>query len=324
MSVHARVPQAPPPGLRRTPVLQPLRAAVPSGAVEVGHVYLIHPGALPSSAYTSGLVQEFEPSVGVSVLDLASLPDYWGALDGHRPARLEDLVEQLWSELRTHQEAQPCRFTLVGWSFGGVIGFELSRRARSLSGFRGLVLLDSVAPIRKYKQRDDALDRKMLMRWFVMYLSARRGKVIPERLPFGPRADDELLAHVLKHAVASGALAEDTPIEGMHKLHQAFLAGLLRNNQLSGAYRPAPLDIPAVLIKARRSLVPLGRHMGWKELLRPAPLRVSCPGDHYTLLTNRTASRTVAEAARDMWREPKKAAPAEALGGTLREANRLP
>jgi len=260
-------------------------------------VYIIHPGALPPTVYDTVFARIMPPEIGISVLDLSMVPEYWGALAGaSSDGSIETLAASLWREVQNRQGILPTRFVIMGWSFGGIIGFEVARQAKDWPGFCGLMLLDSIAPIPKYQKEADALDRKMLMRWFVMYLSARKGKAIDVSLPSGRCTEDQMLELVLARAIEAGALMPETPVEGIRKLHQAFLDGLLRNNKFAIAYRAEPLDVNAVLVKATTSLIPMDRHLGWKSLLGRGSRRIVCAGDHYSMLTDPKANQSLVDA----------------------------
>ncbi|MGW3044181.1 thioesterase domain-containing protein [Kitasatospora sp. NPDC001159] len=249
-------------------------------------MYAVHPGALPSSVW-GGIAQALPGDCGAVVLDLAGVPEYFeAALSGGRTElTVASLVDRLVAEYRADRVRQPAGgpVTFVGWSFGGVLAQAMTERlARSERPDR-LVLLDSIAPTDAYQQPDDALDPPLLLRWFAMYLGAKRGRTVS----FGPGGSVGLdtetgLVRLLDAAIDCGALAEGTPLPGLRKLYDTYVDGLLRNNRLTSTHRPAPSSVPLVLVKAADSLIPEDETLGWAELA-PHGLAVhTTPCDHYT------------------------------------------
>ncbi len=258
---------------------RPFRAAAPGRRT----VYVVHPGALTAQVY-QGLADALPEGDGLTVLDLGAVPEYaQAALTGGRAATT---VEALADRLLTALGPAPGPYTLVGWSFGGVLALAMTRTTPAARRPERLVLLDSIAPTEEYQQPDDALEPDLLLSWFAMYLGAKRGRPIdlaPGRLA-GRDVDDGLTV-VLDAAVAAGALLPDTPLPGLRKLYETYVDGLLRNNRLTAPHRPGPAPLPVVLVKAARSLIPDDPTLGWRPLA-PHGLTVhTCPGDHYTMLS---------------------------------------
>lgn len=245
-------------------------------------VYVVHPGALAPQVYR-GLADALPEGDGLTVLDLGAVPDYAdAALTGGRAATtVEALAERLLTDL--HPASAP--YVLAGWSFGGVLASAMLHAPAAGRRPERLVLLDSIAPTEEYQQPDDALEPALLLGWFAMYLGAKRERPVP----LAPGAldgcgVDDGLPVVLDAATASGALLPDTTLPGLRKLYDTYVDGLLRNNRLVAAHRPAPVPLPVTLVKAERSLIPGDDTLGWLPLT-PHGLTVHpCPGDHYTML----------------------------------------
>ncbi|MEV4611689.1 alpha/beta fold hydrolase [Kitasatospora sp. NPDC049258] len=261
-------------------------------------VYLVHPGALAAGVHAT-LAEALPDGTGLTVLDLSALPDYWeAALTGGRAeTTVEALAARLLEEFDSAYDGGP--YALAGWSFGGVVAQAMVQQQPPADRPDRLVLLDSIAPTGEYQQPDEALEPELLLGWFAMYLGAKRGR--PVRIEPGATAgrgvDDGLLL-VLEAAVASGALAPDTPLPGLRKLYDTYVDGLLRNNRLTAPYRPVPAGLPLVLVTAERSLIPDDPTLGWGPLA-PHGLEVHrSPGDHYTMLTRPDAAELIARLVR--------------------------
>lgn len=293
MPPHSPQQDRPAPAAERTrqqPVVHRYRAAAPGGR----SVYLVHPGALDASVHR-GLAAELPAGTGFTVLDLGGVPEYWqAALNGGRAeTTLADLATRLLTALQIAHVGGS--YTLAGWSFGGVVAHAMAGLPSPHRRPESLLLLDSIAPVDAYKQDDEALEPSLLLRWFTMYLGAKRGRTVP--LDAGRLAGcgvDDGLELVLKAAVAGGALLPSTPLPGLRKLYETYVDGLLRNNRLTNPYQPLPVSLPVRLVKAEGSLLPEDRTLGW-ESLAPYGFDVhTCPGDHYTMLTRADAAAAIA------------------------------
>lgn len=264
----------------------PLRPAAPGGRT----VHLVHPGALAAQVHRN-LAEALPEGVGLTVLDLSALPEYWeAALTGGRAeTTVEALADRLAEKLTDGQ------FSLLGWSFGGVVAQAMVERLPSERRPERLVLLDSIAPTEEYQQPDESLEPPLLLGWFAMYLGAKRGRPVPLAPgALAGRGVDGGLPLVLDAAVASGALLPDTPLPGLRKLYDTYVDGLLRNNRLTAPYRPRPSSVPLVLVKAERSLIPEDPTLGWHSLAPHGLSLAVVPGDHYTMLTRPDAAQAMA------------------------------
>ncbi|MER5291790.1 thioesterase domain-containing protein [Streptomyces pharetrae] len=271
----ARPPRRPPP----RPLLTALR---PAAGPAARPVVAVHPGALPASAWAD-LTARLPEDTAPYLCDLGTVTEYvTAALDPAAPVvGVRELAARCLAEL-TAAGLTERPFALVGWSFGGVVGYEIAARldAEGRGGtLRELAVLDSIAPVAAFQRSDDALDAALLLDWFAMYLGARRGR----RLVTDAAATRDLDA-LLDAAVAQGVLPAGTEPAGLRKLYTAFHAGLVRNNRCTAGYLPAPLDRAVTVVKPERSLLPASPDLGWSELSgRPLRLR-HVPGDHYTML----------------------------------------
>ncbi|MFH8453871.1 thioesterase domain-containing protein [Streptomyces fungicidicus] len=264
-----------------------------------GTVYAVHPGALPVGVW-SGLAGALPEETGFAVLDLGAVPEYGEAALAPEVSRLtiDHLVGLLTAAYRADRDRTGAAGTdsvLVGWSFGGVLAHGMTERLAPEERPRGVVLLDSIAPVDAYQHTEgDEVEPALVLRWFAMFLGARRGaEVRPRPVPEGADADTAL-ARLLEDAIAAGALPQGTPMAGIRKLFEAYTAGLLRNNRLTAPYRPAPATVPLVQIKAGDSLVPTDPTLGWSELAGHGITAHSAPGDHYTMLIRPDASQAIA------------------------------
>lgn len=280
----------------RKPLLTAVRSGGPAAgpaldraALPVRPVCAIHPGALPSTVWQS-LAARLPEDSAPYVCDLGTVPAYFAAgLDPTAPvAGVGDLAALCLAEL-TAAGLTERPFTLVGWSFGGVVAYEIAARldARGLGGtLEALVVLDSIAPIAEFERAEDELEPARLLDWFAMYLGARRGRrlTVDPRAFEGRRVEEDGLGILLDAAVAQGVLPADTEEAGLRKLFGAFRAGLVRNTRCTAGYLPDPLDRAVTVVRPERTLLPESPDLGWSRLSGRPLVRLDVPGDHYTLL----------------------------------------
>ncbi|MFD7169314.1 thioesterase domain-containing protein [Streptomyces violascens] len=283
---------------RRTgvpPIVLRHRQPAPGAAT----VYAVHPGALSVRVW-GALADALPPSAGLAVLDLAGVPEYFGAAisKDHGDLSVASLVDRLTDAYRADraQAPQGPAPVFVGWSFGGVLAQAMTERLAPDERPAHLVLLDSIAPTEAYQQPDDSLELPMLLRWFTMYLGAKRNSAVSADSAGTDVTDtDTGLLRILDAAVAAGALPADTSLPGFRKLYDTYVEGLLRNNRLTAGHKPPVSSVPLVLVKAEGSLLPHDATLGWPELAAYGLTLHTAPGDHYTMLTRPDAADVIAE-----------------------------
>ncbi|MGW3286193.1 thioesterase domain-containing protein [Streptomyces sp. NPDC001002] len=264
-------------------VRRPLLTALGTAAGPTARtVCAVHPGALPATIWQD-LVARLPEDSAPHLCDLGNVPAYaMAALDPTAPVPgVRELAAQCLAEL-TAAGLTDQQLSLVGWSFGGVVAYEIA--AQLADEGRGdvvdaLVVLDSIAPVAAFQPADDALKPTLLLDWFAMYLGAKRGR----RFDFVPTDEDDL-GTLLDAATAQGLLPADTQEAGLRKLFTAFHAGLVRNNRCTAGYLPDALDRTVTLVKPEGSLLPTSPDLGWAELSGRPLRKLTVPGDHYTLL----------------------------------------
>jgi thioesterase domain-containing protein len=262
-------------------------------------VLAVHPGALSVDHY-AGLAAALPSGTAVHVVDLEQEPEYFQvALDGGRTVTSIDRLATRTLEAVRARGALATPWTLLGWSFGGVVGHALTGLLAESEQPRRLVLLDSIAPVAGFVQPEDAVGHGLTLPWFCMYLAAKRGGTttsLPTDFP-GLSGDepDEALETVLCTGLESGVLRPGTTLPGLRKVYLTYLEGLRRNNRLAAAHRPQATQVPLTLLRPERSLLTTPDPLGWSAL--SADLATgNTPGDHYSMLREPEALRRIASA----------------------------
>jgi len=186
--------------------------------------------------------------------------------------------------IRRHRPSGPYR--LAGWSFGGLVAFEM---ARQLEGDEQevelLVLLDTSFPMGDV----GSLSENDLAGIFVAGAAAALGRAstVPAGLACGPPGGQ--LAWAAKHLGAPAAEAAPAERAGRDRPSLASesqdwntrFAAFTDAHRAMRRYRPRPLRAPTLVVSARAS-----RHRAqeWGRVLAGGGTRVVVDGDHHTLL----------------------------------------
>ncbi|MBZ4423322.1 alpha/beta fold hydrolase, partial [Myxococcus sp. RHSTA-1-4] len=242
-------------------------------------LFLVHGGGGGVLSYTElvRLLGAGRPVYGLSAsgLDGGELP----------AASVEVLARDYLAQLRAVQPRGP--YLLGGWSFGGLVAYEMARLLQAEGEqVELLALLDSHAPRSEPLPEPDALTQ---LAGFgrVLGLSWRD---IPLDMDALRRMDvREALAHVLEQARRSPAGALDLDVEAAERLFRVYQ----RLSQAQRAYVPAGTYTgPTVLFRAATlpAGMPRTEDLGWHAWLTGALTVYEVPGDHFTLLSAPNAS----------------------------------
>ncbi|XYI03749.1 amino acid adenylation domain-containing protein [Sorangium sp. So ce1128] len=199
-------------------------------------------------------------------------------LDGEEalPASVEAMARDYLAELRAIQPSGP--YLLGGWSFGGVVAFEMAQQLLAAGEtVATLALIDSYAPTGRPAPRPDelaslaALCSILGLRWQHLPWDLDRLRALGTR---------DRLAHVLDQLRHAGELTIDiTQAERWLRVFERDLEALR-------GYTPSPYPGPAVLFRAE--VVPEGEaapdDRGWSAWITAGLASHTIPGDHHTML----------------------------------------
>ncbi|MBT8421341.1 MAG: amino acid adenylation domain-containing protein [Gammaproteobacteria bacterium] len=164
-------------------------------------------------------------------------------------ADVEAMAARYVAEITALWPNGPCR--LYGWSFGGVVAFEMARLLRAAGREIDLLVLADTA----HPSRFDGMKEL---------------------------AEQEITAHLLAEAgdpVSAPAMTTDNNLERFRfiRIHRA-------NSRALQAYRPSPWKGPILFLSAETPMTADGKsfHLAWRDLAKQLIHRVT-PGDHFTM-----------------------------------------
>ena len=299
--------------LSREPVRTILHDLTGRGTTGLPAALVVHPGVVPATGSVyQRLADELAVDHDVFVLDLTGIAKFEvtamaGMAGGDGDVTIADVTNETVAQ--RFCEASGCvvrapAAVLVGWSFGGTLAFEMARQATDrkcgLPEPLAVLLLDSMAPQATLAE-DPNPANPVLLRWFAMYLGAKRGgelRLDEER--FAGMTVDQGLAVIRDEAVERDLLDAQTPAVGLRKLYDTYADGLLYYRKLASTYWSPPTHRPLTLVKAEEgSLRPGDRDMGWSALTEGGLTVRRCPGDHYTMLSEPRATAVLAQLIRE-------------------------
>ncbi len=235
--------------------------------------FCVHPGAGSPLCYVE-LAQHLDAEQPFYGLQAAGLED-----DQPPRTRVEDMAESYVDALRAVQPEGP--YLLGGWSFGGLVAYEMARRLHAQGQEVALLaLLDSYAPA---PDPEPAGDGAGVLAWFAYDLARRFGKEPPATAEdLRQISPERRLPFVLEQARAAGVLPPDIDEQQIQRALDVFAA----NAQAMHNYRPPTYPGRVTLLRAeeRPPDDPQDPALGWGAFAAGGVEVCTVPGDHYTIV----------------------------------------
>jgi thioesterase domain-containing protein/acyl carrier protein len=257
-------------------VLQPAGKRVP--------IFLVHPigGQVLCYADLARSLGPDQPVYGLQAPDLTEV--------GEDEMGIEEMAA---SYVEAAREAWPHGpYLLGGWSFGGLVAFEMARQLAAAGEAVPLVaLLDTVAP--SAAGEIEAMEESAVLADLAREQAIKEGKVIgltaAELQPLDPEARVLRTLEVLREAGVAGADVDAGWVRRLLTGHQVRRRAL-------GAYRPGPYSGRLALFRPAESIadvslpVNLSDPSGWRDYTTE-PLAVHVvPGYHATMVLGANAA----------------------------------
>ncbi|HDS1733729.1 non-ribosomal peptide synthetase [Pseudomonas sp. BP8] len=246
---------------------------------------------------------------------------------------MECLAARLVQRIRAVQPHGPYR--LAGWSFGGVLAFEVAAQllgADQAVTFVGLI--DTFTSRLSDQGKARWQGRHLLERELLLHCSSywqSQGEEGREQLArvevLRPEVQDfaALLADCRQHQLLGG-LAEASDEQLRH-----YFERQLAHGHALAHYRVAPLGMPVQLFCAEQRnphITDGGASLGWADVLAPAQLRCTpVPGDHKSMLQSpnvEVLGRAIAQALTEPTPPATGVAPSQALAVQSGQAGHAP
>ncbi|MET0626347.1 MAG: thioesterase domain-containing protein, partial [Pyrinomonadaceae bacterium] len=192
---------------------------------------------------------------------------------------VEEMAARYVEEMLGVQPRGP--YLIGGWSFGGLVAFEMSRQLAA----RGeevalLALLDTMPPDPKSKRMKE--DDPVLLSSFVLDLGLPREALLAragELKKLGPEAR---LSFVLAEAKGAGVVPPDVTLADVQRLWRVFIS----NWRAQQSYRAQPSATRITLFQAAVAPPPPRRKRAprWDDFTAAGVELYTAPGDHYTMV----------------------------------------
>ncbi|HZI20311.1 MAG TPA: non-ribosomal peptide synthase/polyketide synthase [Pyrinomonadaceae bacterium] len=201
-----------------------------------------------------------------------------GLDDDEEPAAgVEEMAARYVEAMRGVRPSGP--YMIGGWSFGGLVAFEMSRQLEALGEEVSLLaLLDTVPPRRRAARLNE--DDPALLFAFVRDLG-----LPPEALSLS--ADElkglelgERLAAVLAEAKGAGVVPPDVTPADVRRLWRVFMTNLRAQQD----YRARPSAARITLFQAAEAPPRRKRRPRWEDFTAAGVEVYNVPGSHYTIV----------------------------------------
>jgi thioesterase domain-containing protein len=198
-------------------------------------------------------------------------------LDGQQApcASIEEMALKYIEAMRVIEREGP--YFLGGWSFGGLVAFEMARLLKT----RGekislLALMDTSVPVRSTNIQMDYAD--LLMKMVETFTDAELFAV-DELRQYEP---DAQLIYVWEKLKDSGLVAAGFGFKWFKGYFNVFRA----NREALANYQPLPYPGRVTLLRAEEQVAPNANDptLGWGELTEATEV-YKVPGNHYTITT---------------------------------------
>lgn len=186
---------------------------------------------------------------------------------------ISDLSGEYCRQIRATEPQGP--YTLCGWSFGGVVAYEIARQlVADGAEVASLVLIDSFTPadLRRIENSSDLSDADFIEKCKAAFLRDLFGVEI------GLQPGEDVIDKAMKLPQLDVILPGIQPGQ-LGRLYSVFQ----ENFRAFKEYQPQPADLPITLVRATESLS-TGHVAGWTTVTSGPVEEIHVTGNHYSLL----------------------------------------
>jgi thioesterase domain-containing protein len=189
-------------------------------------------------------------------------------------------------------------YMLGGWSFGGMVAFEMARQLTEAGhDVRLVFLIDCAVPTPRQAPLPDDDDESLLA--FAADLARTSGRGASSELSRLLQLDPRSITNgTIDRAILSREIAAEIGPDRLRRLHGVFRA----NRRALDGYSPRPYRGSLTLIEAEssRPWFQPAPTRAWSELAQVALTTYRVPGDHYTILQQPLVERLAEILAREI------------------------
>ncbi|WP_442342012.1 amino acid adenylation domain-containing protein [Croceifilum oryzae] len=237
-------------------------------------LFFVHPIGGSAFCYT-GLAAHLEPAFAVYAFQSLHLEGMY-----ELQTSVEEMAKTYLEAMRTVQKKGP--YSLGGWSFGGVIAYEIVNQLQQQGEeIAHLILLDSYAPTGSNQQTD--WTEEELIHSFLQDLlhttTSSEEKGTTKQLTQSKTSSQSVFTRLLEQ----GNVPPDMDEQRIERLYQVFQA----NVRAGGNYIPQTgCKAPTILIRAQEegSEEDDNLTLAWDQLIQTPIEVVTASGNHYTIL----------------------------------------
>jgi thioesterase domain-containing protein len=195
-----------------------------------------------------------------------------GLADGEQPIESVEILADVY--LDTIVKVSPTGpYRLAGWSFGGVVAFEIARRLQGIQpGVELLAVLDVHAPGAVPEPEWDKDSARLLVDIFAEDLGVEHDDL--RSRPF-----DEQLGHITSRAIACGVFPAGFTLDMARRAWQVFQA----HRRAERRYRATPIGGELLLFTSDVRKDESNPCLGWDRWVDRV-VRRSVPGNHQQIL----------------------------------------
>ncbi|MGZ4163561.1 MAG: non-ribosomal peptide synthetase, partial [Tumebacillaceae bacterium] len=256
---------------------------VGQAGAEQAPLFLVHPigGSVTCYRELAAALGAAQPVYGLQA---------WGLAGGEAPfERLEEMVSYYMEAIGSVQQSGP--YHLGGWSFGGVVAFEMARLLKEQGHEVTLTLIDSFAPNEAF--RAEVPDDVALLQQFAADIAGSVGVDVAD-VEWGLDAEQVEFETVLEQlcavAVRENILPSDLGLAYVRRLFHVFRSHLTAYK----TYTPQPYAGDVTLFMAASGAQEQNAH-GWTNYVRGELDVHVLTADHFSIVK---APHTIAVAER--------------------------
>jgi thioesterase domain-containing protein len=192
-------------------------------------------------------------------------------------ASVEEMAARYVEAMRGVQPGGP--YMIGGWSFGGLVAFEMSRQLQAQGEEVSLLALFDTMPPEPKAKRLKENDLSLLLS-FVLDMGLSPGALSLDAGELKKLGLEDRLAAVLAEAKGAGVVPPDVTFADVQRLWRVFIT----NWRAQQGYRAQPSAARITLFQAAEAPPRRKRRPRWEDFTDAGVEVYTAPGNHYTMV----------------------------------------